>query len=166
VPSAVQQAGFVPLYTFGHEDGTYGITMQVLVPADSPIKKLEDVKGHKITFTRPDSNSGCKALLTLLNEKGMQPDVDYGWGFSTGHEESIKGVAAKEYEATPVASDILQRMIKSGEVDEKAIRTVYESDRFPPATIGLVYNLTPELRTAIHDTLKDFNLKGTGLEGK
>src|SRR5262249_6378646 len=83
VPPAVQQAGFVPFCTFGHEDGTYGITMQVLVPASSPIKTLADVKGHKITFTRPDSNSGCKALLMQLKEQGIQPDRDYAWGFST-----------------------------------------------------------------------------------
>lgn len=167
VPQAVQQDGFVPLCTFGHEDGSYGYTMQLLVPADSPIKDVADVKGHKITFTRPDSNSGCKALVMMLKEqKDMQPDRDYTWGFSTGHEESIKGVAAKDFEAAPVASDILQRMVERGEVDGNSVRKVYESERFPPATIGYVYNLTPELRTAIRDTLLAFNLKGTGLEGE
>jgi phosphonate transport system substrate-binding protein len=166
VPAAVQQSGFVPYCSFGQEDGTYGITMQVIVPADSPIKKLTDLKGRKIMFTRPDSNSGCKALLMLLKDQELQPDRDYSWGFSTSHEESIKGVASKQYEAAPVASDLVQRMVKSGEVKQETVRTVYESDRFPAATIGYVYNLTPELRTAIRDTLKDFSLKGTGLDGK
>ena len=41
VPVAVQRDGFVPLCTFGREDGTYGYTMKFLVPADSPIKDLE-----------------------------------------------------------------------------------------------------------------------------
>ncbi len=166
VPAAVQHAGFVPLCTFGHDDGSFGYTMEVIVPVDSPIKKLADLKGHKIMFTRPDSNSGCKALLMLLKDQGLQPDRDYTWGFSTGHKESIKGVATKLYEAAPVASDILQLMVEKGEVDPNAIRKVYESDRFPPATIGYVYNLSPELRTAIRDTLVGFNFKGTGLEGK
>jgi phosphonate transport system substrate-binding protein len=166
VPLAVAQAGFVPLCTFGHDDGSYGYTMQVLVPADSPIKKLADLKGHKITFTRPDSNSGCKALLVLLNEQGMQPDRDFEWGFSTDHKVSIKGVASKLYEAAPVASDILQTMEENGEVDSKAIRKIYESKPFPPATLGYVYNLSPELRTAIRETLVGFKLKGTSLEGK
>jgi hypothetical protein len=30
----------------------------------------------------------------------------------------------------------------------------------------MAYNLSPELRTAIHDALVDFSLKGTGLEGE
>ena len=166
VPLGVQQAGFVPLCTFGHDDGSFGYTMQVLVPASSPIKKLADVKGHKITFTRPDSNSGCKALLMLLYDQGLYPDRDYEWGFSTDHKVSIKGIASKLYEVAPVASDILQHMEESGDIDKAAVRSIYTSKPFPPATLGYVYNLSPELRTAIRETLVGFNLKGTSLEGK
>jgi phosphonate transport system substrate-binding protein len=166
VPLAVAQSGFVPLCTFGREDGTYGYTMQVLVPADSAVKDIEGVKGRKVTMTRPDSNSGCKALLMELNERGLRPDRDFAWGFSLGHEESIKGVAAKDFDVVAVASDILQRMEEQGEVDPKAIRKIFESERFPPATIGYVHNLKPEQRTAIRETLIGFNLVGTGLEGE
>jgi phosphonate transport system substrate-binding protein len=167
VPAAVRRSGFVPLCTFGHDDGSYGYTMQLLVPAGSPIKDITDIKGHKVTFTRPDSNSGCKALLVLLkDEHGLQPDRDYAWGFSMGHEESIQGVAAKEFEAAPVASDILARMVEKNEVDANAFRSIHESERFPPATIGIVHNLAPELRTAIGETLLAFDLRGTGLEGE
>jgi phosphonate transport system substrate-binding protein len=139
----------------------------VLVPADSPIKILADIKGHKVTFTRPDSNSGCKALLVLLRDDyDLQPDRDYTWGFSRGHEESIKDVTAGEAQVAPVASDILTRMVEQGEVDPDAFRSIHESERFPPATIGVAYNLTPELRGAIQETLDGFELRGTGLEGK
>jgi phosphonate transport system substrate-binding protein len=167
VPAAVQRDGFVPLCTFGREDGTYGYTMQVIVPADSPIKDIADLKGHKVTFTRPDSNSGCKALLMLLKDQhDMRPDRDYTWGFTLDHEESIKGIAAKKFEAAPVASDILARMVEKGEVDPAAIRSIYESERFPPATIGYVYNLAPEISSAIREVLIGFRLVGTDLEGE
>jgi phosphonate transport system substrate-binding protein len=167
VPIAVLRSGFVPLCTFGRADGSYGYTMKLLVPAGSPIQRLEDIKGHKVTFTRPDSNSGCKAFLVLLKDThNLQPDRDYAWGFSMGHEESIKGVAAKDFEAAPVASDILARMVEKNEVDPQAFRSIHESERFPPATLGIVYNLAPELRDAIRETLLAFELKGTGLEGE
>jgi phosphonate transport system substrate-binding protein len=167
VPTAVQRDGFVPLCTFGLDDGSYGYTMKLIVPAKSSIKDLAGVKGHKVTFTRPDSNSGCKALVMYLkDQQGFQPDRDYAWGFSTSHEDSIKGVAAGEMEAAPVASDILQRMIDKGEIEADSIRTVYESERFPPATIGYVYNLKPEVCTAIREALVGFALAGTGLEGQ
>ena len=167
VPAAVQRDGFAPICTFGRDDGSYGYTMQVLVPADSPVTDVGGVKGHKVTFTRPDSNSGCKALLVLLRDQyDFQPDRDYAWSFSLGHEESIKGIAAKDIEVAPVASDILARMVEKGEVDPKSFRSIYESEQFPPATLGIVYNLSPELRDAVRQTLLSHDLKGTGLEGE
>jgi phosphonate transport system substrate-binding protein len=165
VPPAVQRDGFVPLCTLGREDGSFGYTMQFLVPADSHIKTLKDIKGHKVTFTRLDSNSGCKAPLELLRtEFDLIPERDYQWGFSMGHEDSVKQVAAKESEVAPVASDVLARMVEKGEVDPNAYRSIHESERFPPATIGVAYNLKPELRNAINTTLLEFNWEGTGLQ--
>ncbi len=165
VPPAVQRDGFVPLCTLGHEDGTFGYTMQFLVPADSKIKKMEDIKGHKVAFTRLDSNSGCKApLVLLLDQHKLLPERDYDWGFSQGHENSVKQVAAKEFEVAPVASDILARMVEKGEVDPDSFRSIHESERFPPATIGVAYNLKPELQEQIKTTLLEFDWKGTGLE--
>jgi phosphonate transport system substrate-binding protein len=167
VPAAVQRDGFIPLCTFGREDGTYGYTMQVIVPADSKIKRIADLKGHKVTFTRPDSNSGCKALLMLLKDQhDLRPDRDYEWGFSLDHEASIQGVAAKKFEAAPVASDILERMMQKEEIDPAAIRSIYESERFPPATLGCVYNLSPEIMTGVREALQGFSLVGTDLEGE
>jgi phosphonate transport system substrate-binding protein len=125
------------------------------------------VKGRKVMFTRPDSNSGCKALVMYLrDEEEYLPERDYAWGFSTSHENSIAGVAAGEMDAAPVASDVLERMIDKGEVDGAKIRTVYESERFPPATIGYVFNLMPEIRTGVREVLLGYTLAGTGLEGQ
>ena len=164
VPAAVIRDGFVPLCTFGRPDGTYGYTMEFIVPADSAIKDIDGIRGHKVTFVRPDSNSGFKAPLMLLKQKGMQPERDYEWGFSLGHEESIKGVAVKTFEVAPIASDILARMQEKNEVDPAAYKSIFKSDPYPPATIGIVYNLTPELSDAIRDTLVNFSWAGTGLE--
>jgi phosphonate transport system substrate-binding protein len=47
VPAAVERSGFVPLCTFGREDGTYGYTMKLLVPADSTIKELPTCGGTR-----------------------------------------------------------------------------------------------------------------------
>jgi phosphonate transport system substrate-binding protein len=165
VPPAVQRDGFVPLCTLGRDDGSFGYTMQFLVPAGSPIKKMEDIKGHKVTFTRLDSNSGCKApLVLLMDQYKMIPERDYQWGFSQGHEDSVRHVANKDFDVAPVASDVLARMVEKGEVEKDAYRSIHESERFPPATIGVAYNLKPELRDAIKTTLLDFKWEGTGLE--
>jgi len=55
-------------------------------------------------------------------------------------------------------------LIEKKDVDPAAFVSIYKSERFPPATIGYAYNLTPELRDAIRETLLEFEWKGTGLE--
>jgi phosphonate transport system substrate-binding protein len=167
VQHAVEQFGFVPLCTMGKADGSWGYTMELIVPAGSPIKKIEDIKGHKVIFTTLDSNSGCKAPLVLLRDKyNLLPERDYQYGFSQDHKESIKRVAQKEkgFDVAPVASDILAAMEETKEIDPAAVVSIYKSERFPPATFGYVYNLTPELRDGIRETLLKFDWKGTGLE--
>jgi phosphonate transport system substrate-binding protein len=100
-------------------------------------------------------------------EFNLLPARDYQWGFSQGHEDSIKSVANKEkqVEVVAVASDILARMIENKQVDPASFKTIYKSKKpYPPATIGYVYNLTPELRDGIRETFLKFEWKGTGLE--
>ena len=166
-PTAVNSAGFIPVCVPGDADGNFGYTMQIIVPAGSDIKKPADIRGRRMTFTRPNSNSGYKAaLVLLLDEEDLAPERDYSWGFSFGHEQSIKRIAAKEYEAAAVAGDILKRMIAAGNVDADAVTSIYESERFPPGVLGYVYNLKPELRDGIAETLTGYEFAGTGLEAE
>ncbi len=163
VPTAVATSGFIPVSTFGSEDG-FGYTMNMIVAADSPIKKLGDLRGKKVTFVRPNSNSGFKApLVLLMQEQKLLPERDYDYGFSMGHDVSIEAVLSGKTDAAPVASDLLQRMIAAGEADEGAIHTIYQSERFPPVALGYAYNLKPELRDAIAKTLIDFDWSQTEL---
>ncbi|HMO84231.1 MAG TPA: PhnD/SsuA/transferrin family substrate-binding protein, partial [Lacipirellulaceae bacterium] len=79
-PGAVNEAGFIPLVCAANADGDYRITMKIIVPADSPIKTLDDLKGRRMTFVRPRSNSGCTAaLVMLMDEHDLQPERDYAW---------------------------------------------------------------------------------------
>jgi phosphonate transport system substrate-binding protein len=165
VQIAVNEAGFIPAACFADKDGKFHYSMKIIVPADSDIKKVEDLKGQRMTFVRPRSNSGCTAaLVMLMKEHDLQPERDYSWGFSYGHENSIEGIAEKKFSAAAVASDILDRMIASGAVPADAVREIYESEPYPPGVIGYAYNLTPELREGIRETLLGFKWEGTGLE--
>jgi phosphonate transport system substrate-binding protein len=164
VPTAVASAGFVPVCTFGNDDGSFGIKMQFIVPAGSTIKKLEDVKGHFVTFTSPESNSGCKAALAVLQDHELLPQRDYSWRFSLGHEESIAGIASGAYEIAPVASDMLQLALAAGTVKPEQFRIIYESERFPPATLGYAHDLSDELATNIRQAFLEFDCRGTSLQ--
>jgi phosphonate transport system substrate-binding protein len=165
VPAAVNLAGFVPLCVMADPDGSYSYEMEIIVPADSPIKIPADLKGHVMTFTDLGSNSGFKAPLVLLrNEFQLEAGIDYDVNVSFGHEKSIEGIAKKKYDAAAVANEILKRAISRGLIQESQFRSIYKSEGFPPACIGTVYNLKPELSEKIRAVLLGFDWKGTPLE--
>jgi phosphonate transport system substrate-binding protein len=165
----VNACGFVPVSTLGRADGSFGITMQLIVPAASLVQTVRDLRGHRLTFTDTTSNSGFKAPVVLLwTDFGLAPDRDYSWGFSFGHEASIRGVADGDLEAAAVASDMLARALGEPDdarrVDAKKLRVIYTSERFPPAALGYAHDLRPELAEAIRGALLEFSWNGTGLD--
>ena len=169
VPTAVNQAGFVPLCTIGKtaegdQASEFGYTMQFIVKADSPIKDLQGLRNRKIAFVRPRSNSGCKAAMILLWENhGLQPERDYSWYYSYSHNSSIDAVLTGKADAAPVASDILARMTAKEEVPADGFRVIYESERFPPVAFGCAYNLSSELRDKVQTALLELDWNGTKL---
>jgi phosphonate transport system substrate-binding protein len=64
-------------------------------------------------------------------------------------------------DAAPIASDVYARMIAKGEVKGDELRSIYQSEQFPPAAFGYAYNLTPELKAAIQAALVGFKWEGT-----
>lgn len=166
IPTAVTSAGFHPVCTFGKADGSFGYKMKLLAPAGGADDAAE-LAGKRIAYTTPSSNSGFKAALAyLMNGEDLKPERDYQWGWTYAHETSVKELLAGEYDAAPVASDILERMVNDGEVSEDKLTVVYESERFPPATIGYAHNLAPELREKIAATLLEFDWSDTSVESK
>jgi phosphonate transport system substrate-binding protein len=164
VPAGVCAAGFVPVAGLGDANGSSKYEMEIVVAADSPIKSVDDLRGHELTLTDPGSNSGYKAPLVLLkSDFGLLPGRDFGIRYSGGHQQSIHGLAAGTYEAIAVANDVLKREISDGSIKPEKIRSIYKSESFPTASFGYVYNLKPELAAKIKGAILDFDWKGTSV---
>lgn len=167
VPFAVNVAGFHPFAIMASEDGSFGYEMEIIVPADSDIESPEDLEGRQLAFTSQTSNSGFKAPSALLKgEFGLIADRDFEPAFSGSHENSILGVANKDYEAASIANSVLQRMIARGVVSEDDYRMIYRSGTFPTTAYGHVYNLKPELADKIREAFFSYDWEGTPLEAE
>jgi phosphonate transport system substrate-binding protein len=192
VPVAVSRLGFVPLFCAADDKGEFSYEMEIIVPADSPIKELKQLQGKELTLTSLSSNAGGRVPLVVLKEEfGLMQGRDYSFRISGDYTRSVLSVcygieAANQYrnakndeerqaalaskepgrkvDAAAVANDLLQRLVQQGVVKPEQFRSVYKSKRFPPLCFGVRYNLDPKIRTAIEETFKEFAIKGSPLE--
>ena len=163
-PIAVACAGFKPFAMMASEDGSYGYEMEIITYTGSAIEKVQDLKGKKLAFVQETSNSGYKAPSAILKaELGLEAKKDFEPVFSGKHDNSILGVANKDYPAAAVANSVMQRMIARGVVKANQIKSIYKSQTFPTTAYGVVYNLKPELQEKIKQAFFSFPWKGSAL---
>ncbi|MGB7183954.1 MAG: phosphate/phosphite/phosphonate ABC transporter substrate-binding protein [Burkholderiaceae bacterium] len=164
-PLAVACAGFRPFTMMARADGSFGYEMEIITYPDSGINKVEDIKGKKMAFTSQTSNSGFKAPSAILKaDYNMEPGKDFEPVFSGKHDNSILGVANKDYPAASVANSVLNRMLSRDVVKKEQIVSIYKSQTFPTTGYGIAYNLKPELQAKIQEGFKSFEWKGSSLE--
>ena len=164
-PVAVNCAGFVPFAMMAAKDGSFGYEMEIIVPADSDIRSPADIKGRTMAFTSPTSNSGFKAPSALLkSDFDLLPERDFKTTFSGKHDNSVLGVANKDYEVAAIANSIMKRMIDRKVVDAATIRTIYRSATFPTTGYGHAHNLHPNLVATIKQAFFTFPWDGSDLQ--
>ncbi|MCB1479439.1 MAG: phosphate/phosphite/phosphonate ABC transporter substrate-binding protein [Tepidamorphaceae bacterium] len=163
-PLAVNCAGFRPFTIMASADGSFGYEMEILTYPGSGIEKVEDIKGKKLAFTSPTSNSGFKAPSAILKaDFGMEAERDFEPVFSGKHDNSILGVANKDYPAASIANSVLARMISREVIKPEQVVSIYKSQTFPTTGYGIVYNLKPELAAKIQEAFQTFKWEGTSL---
>ncbi len=160
----VNLAGYVPFSIMCKGDGTFGYKLQLITHKDSDIKEVKDLKGRKVAHVTPSSNSGNQAPRALFKSLGVTPDVDYEVTYSGKHDNSIMGVANKDYDAAPIASSVLDRMVTKEVVKKDDLRIIWESQSFPTTSYGYAHSLHPDLQNKIRDAFLSFDWKGSGLE--
>lgn len=163
-PLAVNCAGFVPFAMMVSADNRYGYEMEIITYPDSGIEKVEDIRGKKMAFTSETSNSGYKAPSALLRDQfKMEAGKDYDPVFSGKHDNSILGVANKDYPAAAIANSVKQRMEARGTVKPEQLKIIYKSESFPTTGYGYVYNLKPELAEKVREAFFSFEWEGSEL---
>jgi len=163
-PLAVNCAGFVPFAMMAANDNRFGYEMEFIVPASSNAQRIEDLRGRTIAFTSETSNSGYKAPSALLaSQFNMRAGVDFKPAFSGRHDNSILGVANRDYDAAAIANSVMARMVARNVVRADQLRTIYRSASFPTTGYGHAHNLNPALAEKIRGAFFNFNWAGTTL---
>ncbi len=164
-PLAVNCAGFRPFTIMASKDGHFGYEMEIITYPGSGIEKIEDIKGRELAFSSPTSNSGFKAPSAILkSDYGMEAERDFTPVFSGKHDNTILGVANKDYPAGAIANSVMHRMIERDVIKPEQVVSIYKSQTFPTTGFGVVYNLKPELQDKIKDAFFTFSWEGSSLQ--
>lgn len=73
------------------------------------------------------------------------------------------GVVAGDYDAAPVASEVVDRMAERGLYDTADVRKIWESDPFPTTSFTMAHNLDPALADKVKEAFFSFDFAGTAL---
>lgn len=164
-PLAVNCAGFRPFTIMASMDGAFGYEMEIITYPGSGIEKIEDIKGKQLAFSSETSNSGYKAPSAILKaDYGMEAGRDFEPVFSGKHDNTILGVANKDYPAGAIANSVMQRMIERDVIQPEQVVSIYKSQTFPTTGFGVVYNLKPELQEQIRQAFFEFDWEGSSLQ--
>jgi phosphonate transport system substrate-binding protein len=167
VPLAVACAGFRPFTIMAAADGSFGYEMEIITYPGSGIGRIEDIRGRTLAFTTETSNSGFKAPSALMEaEFGMVAGTDFTPAFSGAHDNSILGVANRDYDAAAIANSVKTRMIDRGVVNADQLVVIYQSETFPTTGYGTVFNLHPDLQERIREAFFSFDWDGTTLQAE
>jgi len=166
-PLAVACAGFRPFAMMAREDGSFGYEMEIITFPGSGIAEVADLRGRQLAFTSETSNSGFKAPSALLaSQFDLLPERDFTPAFSGAHDNSILGVANKDYEAASIANSVRKRMEAREVISADQIEIIYTSQTFPTTGYGTVHNLHPDLQAKVQEAFFTFDWTGTSMEAE
>ncbi|WP_016597390.1 phosphonate ABC transporter substrate-binding protein, partial [Yersinia pestis] len=176
-PNAVELVGIA----IDDTDKSRGYHSVVVVKADSPYQKLEDLKGKAFGFADPDSTSGFLIPNQSFKQQfGGSVDNKYNNFFSSvtfsgGHEQDILGVINGQFAGavtwasmigdydTGYTSGAFTRMIRMGQPDlMKKIRIIWQSPLIPNGPILVRSALPPEFKAQLVAAIKKLDKEDHG----
>jgi len=148
-----RSAGLEPFARPTH-GGSIGPTFRavIIVPADSPLENLGQLRGREVAMGDLVSTSGTWVPRHMLLAAGLKSETDY-WRRNLGsHDAVATAVAERRVAAGSLSLAIYHRLLAEGSLDGSLVRVLAESPPIPEYMWtfreGLPSGLREDLRRA------------------
>lgn len=131
----------------------------IITRHDSPIKKVEDLKGKRVLITSPKSAGGFLSQKIFLNSRGIDPERDMILIDSKRQENVIVGVYRGEADAGFVRESAL--VVWKDSVDMSKIKVLEYTEVLPNWPFASSKDTNPQLAKKVRSLL--INLKDEGI---
>ena len=126
----------------------------VIVPADSPVARLDQLRGKVFAFTDPDSNTGRLVPTYVLWQRGENPEEFFRKTVYTySHDNSIKAVADKLVDGASVDSLVYDHTLARNPQVAERTRIVFRSEPFGSPPVVVHPQLAKELKDQLRQTI-------------
>jgi len=151
----VTAGGVEPFVTTINQDGTVGYYSVAYVKADSPYRRIEDLKGRNVGLVDPNSTSGNNVPRFTLDKMQIDPEQYFSKVVYTGsHENAVIALVQGTVEVafnwwnSDVDSN-LTRMVNKGMVKKDDVRIIFKSELIQGSPYAYLTSLPADLKTAI-----------------
>ena len=129
--------------------------------ADSPYKKIEDLKGKNLGLVDPNSTSGNNVPRLALNNMRIKPEEFFSKVVYTGSHTNA--VMALQQGTVDVAANAwysendteLSRLADKGMVKKSDFRIIYKSDLIVNSPVAYLNSLPEDLKASIRKAFFD-----------
>jgi phosphonate transport system substrate-binding protein len=123
---AERRADLYPIVTeVDRETGTTKYYSAIIVPADSPVQTVAELRGRRFAFGDIASTSGSLYPRIMLDRAGIgdftNPQL---FVYTGGHDATVLAVANRTVDGGGVERRIMNRLFESGQADPNSVRIV------------------------------------------
>jgi len=131
-------------------------TSKFIVPADSPVRSLSELKGKTFAFGSPSSTSGHLMPRFFLLQDGIDPDKDFARiAFSGAHDATVAFVASGRADAGVLNASVMDKLLEKGDANAGRIRVIATT----PPYYDYNWTVRPGLDAALREKIANAFLK-------
>ncbi len=161
---AVERSGALPLAILGESEESAMYQSVIIVPADSPVERLEELEGEDFLFVDPASTSGhLFPRASMLSQLGIENEQLEGYfnsvTYSGGHDKSILAIANGDAAGAAVCEFCVEMFAESGLFDPSDVRVIQTTDPIPGGPLAYRDGLPEDLVEKIKDFALSYHEK-------
>ena len=151
-----ERSGYSPFAEVLHDDKLYGA---LLVPKNSPIQTLDDLRGKKISFPNRSVMSGSLMIRMYLHDHGLDRDKDYTAIYCESYDSAVLTLSTGRSDAAGVGSSPWALLARSRPDLASSMELRFQTDPMPQAVMIAAADFPPAALHVVRDTL--FHLRET-----
>lgn len=126
-------------------DGTPFYNAYFIVPSDSTLQSIDELRGKQVAFADPSSTSGSLIPKLELIHRGIDPNRDIRALHTGAHDATALAVLNKHVDAGAIDSAYFNMLVRRGEIPEDGFRILWRSESLFQYPWTVRKDMDPEL---------------------